>query len=301
MITPTLPAPLNDGNVVTASDLVRHFGVWQERASREPVYVLHRGRPRFVLTSVDIMQALCAPHRADQRGRETLEPGVGVDALFDLIRDIVLIVDHEHHVVAASHTARRYFGEALRIGASLATIVRSASSALLVDAVDRVRASGNAEAIDIAAPYPQRSMTVAIDAIRSGTFLRFHDLTMVDELAALRTEHLAASDALHVTGLAATGQINMRGYLEAPLDSVARLAGVDPAALVGTRFIALVSQAARSAVGQAIESVIDTRQPIGLNADLIVSGGHFRPVRLGFSAVGRGPAVEGVRVAIIAS
>ena len=45
--------------IVTSSDLVRHFGHWQDKAAREPVYVLHRGRLRFVITAVDIMDALC--------------------------------------------------------------------------------------------------------------------------------------------------------------------------------------------------------------------------------------------------
>jgi hypothetical protein len=51
--------------MVTSSDLVRHFGHWQDRAAREPVYILHRGRPRFVLTAIDIMNALCT-HSVDQ-------------------------------------------------------------------------------------------------------------------------------------------------------------------------------------------------------------------------------------------
>ncbi|MDO7841175.1 hypothetical protein [Sphingomonas immobilis] len=51
--------------IVTSSDLVRHFGHWQDKAAREPVYVLHRGRLRFVITAVDIMDALCATS-ADQ-------------------------------------------------------------------------------------------------------------------------------------------------------------------------------------------------------------------------------------------
>jgi hypothetical protein len=51
--------------IVSSSDLVRHFGHWQDKAAREPVYVLHRGRLRFVITAVDIMDALCTTS-ADQ-------------------------------------------------------------------------------------------------------------------------------------------------------------------------------------------------------------------------------------------
>ncbi|WP_169542551.1 hypothetical protein [Sphingomonas baiyangensis] len=41
-------APLVDPHpdaCVTASDLVRRFGTWQERALARPVFVMRRGRP----------------------------------------------------------------------------------------------------------------------------------------------------------------------------------------------------------------------------------------------------------------
>jgi hypothetical protein len=53
-----------DAQTVTASALVRQFGLWQERAARAPVYILHRGRARLALTSIELMEAMCAPSRA---------------------------------------------------------------------------------------------------------------------------------------------------------------------------------------------------------------------------------------------
>ena len=50
--------------MVTASDLVRHFGTWRERALRAPVYILHRGRPRLILASVELIEMLCRPQEA---------------------------------------------------------------------------------------------------------------------------------------------------------------------------------------------------------------------------------------------
>ncbi|OYW21508.1 MULTISPECIES: hypothetical protein [unclassified Sphingomonas] len=297
MISPALPPPLNGTNVVTASDLVRHFGHWQERASREPVYVLHRGRPRFVLTSMETMHALCAPHQSAPV--ESATPGIAFEPLLDLTREIILLVDHDLALIATSRAARGYFGEGARTGVPLANAVRSASSALLVDAVRRVMASGIGEKIDIAAPYAGRSVVIAIDAIESGAFLQVRDITLVEELAALRAEQAAVFGALMVTGKAAIGRINLRGYLEPPLGGIATLVGLESATLLGSRFIALIDSATRPTVGQALENAIETRQPVRCDAALLISGAPSNPISIAFNPIRRGSVIEGVSVAVI--
>jgi hypothetical protein len=75
-------------DMVTASDLVRRFGHWGERALAAPVYVLHRGRPRLVLASVELIEMLCRPYAeadADDAQR--------VAALLDGSPGMIVIVD----------------------------------------------------------------------------------------------------------------------------------------------------------------------------------------------------------------
>ncbi len=252
MKAPPLPGSANGSNVVTASDLVRHFGVWQERANRESVYVLHRGRPRFVLTSVEIMQTLCAPHGG------------------------------------------------MLPGAALADLLRTTSTALLTEAVRRVMASGLAEEIETAGPYAGRSIAVAIDPIGAGACLRVNDVTMVDDIAAIRAAQIADADALAATRLAALGRINLRGYLEPPFAPIAAMAGIDSTSLARTRFVGLIDVGTRIAAGEAIEAAIDTRAPTSVDATLLVCGATPKPVRLGFSPSRRGSRIDAVSVAMVA-
>lgn len=299
MIAPPVPSPLDGNNVVTASDLVRHFGLWQERASREPVYVLHRGRPRFVLTSVETMQNLCTPH--ERSAGEGMATSIGVDALLDLTREIIILVNHDLALIAASRAARGYFGERARSGTSLAEVVRSAGAALLVDAVGRVMASGLGEEIEVAAPYAGRSITIAIDPIATGACLQVRDITLVEEIAALRAEQAASSGALLATGKAAIGRINLRGYLEPPLGGIAALAGMESTSLIGRRFIALIDSATRPTVGQALESAIEARQPVRCDAALLISGAPFRPISIAFNPIRRGSIIDAISLAVIAA
>lgn len=293
-----IPKPLSANNVVTASDLVRHFGLWQERASREPVYVLHRGRARFVLTSVEIMQALCSPHLADS-GDAAL-PDIGVESLLDLTRDIMLIVDRDLVLISASRAARRYFGESAKPGAALDALFRAASVTLVSEAVRRVMASGLAEEIETGGPYAGRSIAVAIDPLGGGACLRISDMTIIDDIAAIRAAHLGDVEAQAATGLVAIGRINLRGYLEPPFGQIAGMAGIDAPSLAGTRFVGLIDLGTRVAVGQALETAIDTRAATQVDALLLVSGATTRPVRIGFGPVGQGAHVSAISVAIVA-
>lgn len=293
-----IPKPPGAHNVVTASDLVRHFGLWQERASREPVYVLHRGRARLVLTSVEIMQALCSPHLADP-GDAAL-PDIGVESLLDLTRDMMLIVDRDLALISASRAARRYFGESARPGTPLDGLFRAASAPLVSEAVRRVMASGLAEEIETGGPYTGRSIAVTIDPLGGGACLRISDMTIVDDIAAIRAAHLADVEAQAATGLVSIGRINLRGYLEPPFGQIAGMAGVDASSLAGTRFVGLIDLAARVAVGQALEAAIDTRTATQVDALLLVCGATTKPVRLGFSPVGQGAHISAISVAIVA-
>lgn len=298
MKLPNLAGPLNGTNVVTASDLVRRFGLWQERAGREPVYVLHRGRPRFVLTSIDIMQALCAPHEAPLG--QAAGPALGMEALLDLTRDLIVIVDRNLVLIAASRAARRYFGEGARAGTPLPDCVRTPGAGWLIEAVQRVVASGLPEEIEIGAPFAGRSISVTIDPMGTGACLRFADVTIVEEMAAMRAAQAADADALAATGLAAIGRINLRGYLEAPFGAIAAMAHVDARSLAGTRFVGLIDLGSRVAVGQALETAISTRTPAQADAILLAAGSMTKPVRVALSPIVHGTMVDAVSVVIVA-
>lgn len=293
MMTPPLPRPLNSANVVTASDLVRHFGIWQDRASREPVYVLHRGRPRFVLTSVEIMQALCAPHQAAAGG-----PNAGIGALLDITRDIVLLVDRDLMLIATSSAARSYFGERAHSEAPLAALAPTVAMLLLCEAVRRVIASGLIETIDIAAPFAGRTLNVVIHPCDTGAIVLAHDITVVDDLASVRAQASAEIQAMIATGLTATSRLSLRGYVETPVFALASLAGIEPQALAGVRFVTLIESSSRTAVGKAIEASIEEQTPQITDTLLLVAGAKPRAVRLGFSPIKRGSIVEAVALIV---
>lgn len=160
-------------DIVTASDLVRHFGLWQERAARTPVYVMFRGRPRLVLTSIEVMETLVAPHVPD---RAVQAPDA--TALLDLVRDMIVIAGADLRITATSRTARAYFGEAVAPGLSLDTLVPIPSREALMKTLRHVVAAGVSQTIDL--PSPRRIggiLTLHLDPHRHGVAARIEDIT----------------------------------------------------------------------------------------------------------------------------
>lgn len=161
-------------DIVTASELVRHFGLWQERAARAPVYVMFRGRPRLVLTSIEVMEALVAPHvpNHDLSGPDST-------ALLDLIRDMVIVTDADLRVAATSRTARAYFAESVAVGVSADVLVPVPSRNVLLRALRHVQASGVAQTLDLPSLRgDKRVLTLTIEPHRRGVALLVQDVTM---------------------------------------------------------------------------------------------------------------------------
>ena len=160
-------------DVVTASDLVRNFGLWQDRAALAPVYITFRGRARLVLSSVDVIEALVAPHLPEH---ET--PGPDADALLDLIRDMVIIADADLRITHASRTARAYFAEHAAPGLSAGSIVPAAARQTLLRALQHVQRSGAAQAVDLPSPRQTgRLLTITLEPHRRGVAMLVQDIS----------------------------------------------------------------------------------------------------------------------------
>ncbi len=283
------PAIVGTEQHVTASDLVRHFGIWQDRAARAPVYILHRGRPRLVLTSVDVMDALCAPHADRPEGSGQLE------ALLDVIESIVVLLDADHRVLAASHGARGYFGDAVRAGAPLSGLA-SAGDDLLGAAVVRVAASGLSETIEARSPrFGDRLLAYVIDCGPSGCIIQVRDTSAAEEMQLSRDQHESAFKAIEAAG-GAYGFVNLRGRIEQPTPSLAALTGASLDALAAARLVSLVAVGDRTVLGDAFEAAIDDRSAQSISASLLVGGAALRPVTIGLAPLMNAGHITGVTI-----
>lgn len=270
---------------VTASDLVRHFGVWQERAARAPVYVLHRGRPRLVLTSVELMDALCAPRGGPERARDRLS------GLLDATREVVLFCDGDARLVPASRTARALFGADVALAPEA---LAATGGAFLAAALDRVLASGIAEAFEfVPASHRDRIWSAEIVPAPDGAVILCRDISAEAEASRRRAEAMALDDALAALGGVATARLTLRGHIDGDTRSLAALTRIDAAALGSVRFPVLFDVGSRVGVGEAMDAVLSEGVGRAVAAIMLVNRGQPLPVRIAISAVRGGAAIEG--------
>lgn len=274
---------------VTASDLVRHFGIWQDRATRAPVYILHRGRPRLVLTSLDVMDALCAPHtsRPANDGQ--------IDGLLDVVDDIVVVLNADRSVLSASRGARSYFGEAVRRGASLDGLAATGDDALTAT-VARVAASGMSETIECRSPrFADRLLNYTVDCGPTGCIVQIRDATAAEEMQHWRDRHESAFKAIEAAG-GACAVVNLRGRIEQASAGLATLTGASIDALTAARIVSLVAVGDRATLGDAFEAAIDERVSQSLSASLLVGGAALRQVNIGLAPLASAGHVTGVTI-----
>lgn len=288
------PAPPAD-QIATSSDLVRHFGLWQERAARAPVYILHRGRARFVLTSIETMDMLCAPHAASPA-----PPGLDPTVLLDGVSDLVLVTAADGAILASSRAARAHFGPVAAVGAPVDAIAPVSTRAFLADAVARVIASGVGDRLEIVSSVRAgRMLALALEPAGRGVAVFAQDGTTERDHA----RALAAARARDAAMLAATGVaaaiINPRGYIVDPAPSLAALTGLTQEALTMIRFVALVEIDARFTLGAAIETALAGGAPPPLDASLLVNRATPVRVRIGLAPAYGGGPIDGVAATVV--
>ncbi|WP_085809412.1 hypothetical protein [Sphingomonas sp. TZW2008] len=277
---------------VTASDLVRHFGVWQERATRAPVYILHRGRPRLVLTSLDVMDALCTPHFA------AASADTSGDTLLDVVETIMLVTDRDLVITGASRGARRYFGAAASAGQPI-TGCAAPGDTTLPATVRRVLASGETETIECRSPrVADRRLACTVIATPEGCVVQIADTTTTEEGQRWRERHEALSAALAATRSAAVS-LNLRGRIEEPTPALAALTGATLDALAAARLVSLIAVADRTRVGDALEAVIEQGAAMSLSASLLVGGAAISPSTIGLVPLTAGGRITGVSAVIV--
>ncbi|MGJ3648791.1 hypothetical protein ACLB0R_09995 [Sphingomonas sp. GlSt437] len=296
--TTSLAADPAEAQIVTSSDLVRHFGVWQERAARAPVYIMHRGRPRHVLTSVDLMDVLCRPHdSAHQHDRRST-----IAALLDITADTLIVVDALGEITGLSLPARVRFGAEARVGAAIDRLLAPGSAAQLHSALLRTRQSGEPTTLSVTtARHPDREFEVEIAPLGGSTLLRVVDLTHEEELVATQGRLQAIERAMKAVATVASATVDVQGNLVDAADALQSLTGLGEPALANASFVSLFDTASRARIAEAMDAVISRRHTQLVSATLLVNRGEALGVTVAMAPLSFGSAINGMTAVIVAT
>lgn len=283
MDVPQSPAP---GDIVTASALVRRFGAWRERALVSPVYILHRGKPRLVLASVELIERVARAGDVD-RNRQA--------ALLDGSPEMIVIADRTGAIVAASRSVRARFGERATPGASVGGLVVPDAAAMLLSAIGRVAESTLTETIELAlAGEPGRPVSLAIAPHPDGVAIFGRDAAYAaDDRDSFDQTFAMSPDA-------AVARIDEHGFLDGPHTSLSALTGIPGPMLSSMRLVTLFAIESRAEVGAAIAEVAEDGTQRSITAPLLTQN-EPRLVTASIAPRRRGESIHGVVVLILAA
>ncbi|WP_066546552.1 MULTISPECIES: hypothetical protein [unclassified Sphingomonas] len=267
---------------VTASQLVRQFGIWQERAGHAPVFIHHRGRAKLVLASMEQVRQWQAIGRS---------PGPGlpsVEALLNGFATPLLLLDHMGAIVAKNAAAESWMAPADAWLAPLqATIVDVARHRIAERVVVRGGADGNGT-FEIALQPWLDHVLVRIDNASLGQQLQ-------DRISALDAMQRAIDQ---VAPDVASALLTPRGYLSVPSPALAAMTGIALAATIDMRFVSLIDIASRVTVGDLIDETFRTGTPARAEAYLRVNRADPIAVSIGLAPIREAAAITALQVVI---
>ena len=277
---------------VTASELVRQFGLWQERALQQPVFVLRRGRPSLVLTSLDLMRRLCAPHQA------TTDTPLAT-LLMDAMRESVVVVDGTGRIDDLNRAARVAFGGGgVGKGQPLTRLLGDAVARFLLDLADRARRVGMPEQAEVS--LRERRYSIVIVPFAEGALIVAADVSIDEEGEAVAHRLSAVEAAIDGLPDIAWVRLNLRGYIAAVGASLARMTGIERSTMMAVRFVTLLDAQDRPSVAQTIDEVIGDGMPRRATARLQRRDGTAVAADLSFAAERGRSGVEQVTLALAA-
>lgn len=288
--------------MVSSAEIVRNFGLWQDRASHAPVVVTNRGRPRYVLVSFDTWSqadaqrdTLAVPDAAE-RWRDA-----EFAALIERMPGGFVILDDRLHVRDTSTAAALLIGqpvEGIR-GAPIDPLLDRMGIGLAMVELRRVLETGEDTWFDLLLPGTEgQRMRGHASPWGTGIALslnRYHeaqeDRWLIEQRA---LEHArAAHPGVFVL------RISVRGTVAAVDDRTAAYLGLPRERILQARLVDLLALSARTEARDAVETVLAGAAPaVAFDSMILTNGGEQRRVTISLAPVADGFSVGGAMALI---
>lgn len=279
---------------VTAGEISRNFGHWQDRALEAPVIVTHHGRPRVAVVSAGLFFGLAG----DGAGRETRDRSeTALAALLGAMSEAFVAFDDSLKAVAVNRPFEALAGlSASQLeGLSCSELFPAPRQAMITEQLRRaLSASEISEFEASAAPGGERRCSMRAFPYPGGVALLMlnrseeRDLRRRFEAA---TAFRTATSNLHDVGAA---RLNVRGAFAELDERFAAMTGFTVEELIDYRLTDVVRPAERHALSARIETVMRTNAPLVTGVTLLVKNGGEREIELSLAPLMEDHAATGL-------
>jgi prevent-host-death family protein len=291
----------DDPTSVSAGDISRNFGLWQERAFKGPVIVTHHGRPRVVIVS--------AERYATFKGDDFFQDETGVDVKFETALSAVLDNTTEDFIsfndsliiIAINRVFEATFGLIAShvVGHAFEEVFPRAAQSTIGEQLRRALKTGEViEFASSATTEDGRYYSYRAFPYPSGVAVLIENRTAERESRVERQIANALKTALAESPFVCTIQLNVRGFIREADAAFVKLSGFTAGELDGFRLVDVILPKDRADVTATLEDVLQKGEPRVFTAALLVKGHTEQRVEISAAPILGEAMCEGV-VAVI--
>jgi prevent-host-death family protein len=270
---------------VTAGDISRNFGLWQDRALHAPVVVTHHGRPRVVVVSAELFQNL-KPGTAGGHALSRAE--IGLKAVLNAISEAFIAFDDQLQVAAVNTAFEALAGvnDAQLLGRDWTEIFPATRQAMIGEQLRRCLRTGEVVEFEApAAPTGDRRCTLRAFPYPAGVAMTIVNRSEERDLRRRLGECLSFKAAFSGLHEVASVRLNIRGVIVALDEHFETLSGFSSEALLGCRLPDIFRPADRRHLAARIEHVLQTSEREVLTLTMLAKSGSEKVVELSLATV----------------
>ena len=288
-------------SVVTAGEISRNFGQWQDRALGGPVIVTHHGRPRVVLVSADYYSAFNGG--ASLHSSEDNAPSYETSqhAILDHVTEAFMALNAQLHITEVNHVLEALVGHSASqlVGRFWEDLFPPTARSLMGEQLKRALRTG--ETLEFEAPGDApgvRRYAFRAFPYPGGVAVLIQNRTAEREMQAQLNEARALDAALSMLPQVMVLRLNVRGVLTTIDAGFAKMLGFSADELISCRLPDIARPRDRAELTAALEAILQGGQPSQIATTLLVKDGGELPVRIGLATVVRDLAPDGLIAAV---
>lgn len=279
---------MDKSDSVTAAEVIRNFGYWQEQALLKPLVVTHHRRARVMLVSTDMFDAMNSADPGDHRG---VDPIAAIEAN---TAEGFVVLDADLVVREMNDAALTWLGidRASVVGQP---IERLNPSPVYLSMLRRVLRTGEALTFEVASTVaPATRLSVRSFPYGEHVASIFIDITEQERLQVTADEMEALKAALALLGMVGTARVDGRGRIIETDALFMQITGMAQGGAGEGMLEDLFAPAARAALRQALQTVVTE----GTCQSVRSAGRRSGALDLSFAPLEAGSDIPGAVVAV---
>lgn len=288
----------DSSDTVTAAEIIRNFGYWQQKALSRPLTVTHHGRARVMLISTEEYERLTGI------GEEKAQPESDADpmtALLNGMAECYVMHDAEMRILDVNAAAVAYFGAPREklIGSTVSVAMGRSPNLFIHSMLRRVLRTGEYVTYDVGSTaFPGRRVTARSFPYRNHVVTLFEDVTAREAIREDALDWEATMLGLSLIDQAGVALLNRQGRFTFADACFARLTGLAMPEIAGASFADLIAPRDRTVFEDALAAAIEGLAVPALAIGFDGKAGAGRSVTLAVSPLWRGEAVSGALLAM---